>query len=298
MISVVIIAYNEGDEVRKTVESVRTNTSRCEIILVDDGSTDGSCSNVPVDKLVRHEKRSGIVFSRRAGVAASSGDTLAFLDGHQRVSEGCLNVCAGIAIHQNAIVYPSVYGLVKRHWTGHGATMQLKNQDHVGLFGGRWIMKEPRDTVSRISMFIVPGYVMDRVAWSKCELIEGMQNWGASEPALAVKAFFTDTHILHHKRPVAQHMFRAKGTAHYPLHGRTAKLNHLRVARVCFEPDTYDNYWRKSLAYLIDDKAFDEVASDPVIERQRLAFREIKVRSDSEFWRGLLHVPLPEGVAW
>lgn len=43
-LSVVITAYNEGEELGRTIESVRAHTEQSyEIIVVDDGSTDGSC---------------------------------------------------------------------------------------------------------------------------------------------------------------------------------------------------------------------------------------------------------------
>ena len=40
-ISVIITAYNEGSELRRTIDSVRENTKQpFEIILVDDGSNE------------------------------------------------------------------------------------------------------------------------------------------------------------------------------------------------------------------------------------------------------------------
>lgn len=50
-IGAVITAWNEGDEVRKTVESlagsVRDPRTELAIYICDDGSTDGSCENLP-----------------------------------------------------------------------------------------------------------------------------------------------------------------------------------------------------------------------------------------------------------
>ncbi len=41
-LSVVITAYNEGEELGRTIESVRAHTEQSyEVIVVDDGSTDG-----------------------------------------------------------------------------------------------------------------------------------------------------------------------------------------------------------------------------------------------------------------
>lgn len=296
--SVIITSYNEGDKLKTTVDSVRRNTTNAEIILIDDASDDGSINALDVDKMIRNNKRQGIINSRRQGVAAATGKTLTFLDGHHKVSEGCINMCAELALETGSIVYPRVYGWEQRNWTGYGCFMQLKTRDYEGGFGARWNFREPRDCVSRTSMFIVPGYTMGREAYAKCELIDGMMNWGASEPNLAVKAFFTDTDLLVHKGPLCQHFFRAQGTSHYRLDGRIAKCNHLRVARVCFEEETWKNYWRTGpLSRLVHRRFLDQIEANPLIEKQRLAFREIKKRSDEEFWRGLLFQPTPEGVA-
>ena len=62
-ISVIITAHNEGEELRRTVESVRENTQQpFEIVLVDDGSTDGSCDGLADDDLtvIRHDERTGV----------------------------------------------------------------------------------------------------------------------------------------------------------------------------------------------------------------------------------------------
>ncbi len=70
LISVIITAYNEGAEVRHTVDSVRAATRPpYEIVLVDDGSTDGCCRGVNGSdlRLVRHHERLGVAPSRNAG---------------------------------------------------------------------------------------------------------------------------------------------------------------------------------------------------------------------------------------
>ena len=86
LVSVVIPVFNGAPFVQKAVESVRAQTIRdIEIIVVDDGSTDGTQA-----VLVELEKTRGIIWfqqehggparSRNRGIAAAHGEFIALLD--------------------------------------------------------------------------------------------------------------------------------------------------------------------------------------------------------------------------
>ena len=82
--SVIVPTYNRADTIRRAVESVQLQTfSDWELIVVDDGSTDDTLSVVdnlePRLKLIHQENR-GFAEARNAGIRASTGQYLAFLD--------------------------------------------------------------------------------------------------------------------------------------------------------------------------------------------------------------------------
>ncbi len=85
-ISVVIPAYNRARLIGQAVSSVLAQTfTDFELIVVDDGSTDDTGSAVESHrdarvKLVTLPKRRGQSGARNAGIDASSGDWIAFLD--------------------------------------------------------------------------------------------------------------------------------------------------------------------------------------------------------------------------
>lgn len=303
MISIIITSYNEGDWVLRTVESVRQNTSDCEIIIVDDASTDGSCDNAGADLVVKHAERIGIAQSRIDGVAAARGDVYAFLDAHQLLSEGCLNQCADRAREYQAIVCPCTRGPVDRewrqpgqYWTGHGSMM---SQQDNGLFVGRWRNYQPKDRLSRCSMMVVPGYCIPKAVYPVVRWIDGLLQWGGSEPCVCVKAFFADVDILHCCGPIARHLFRGKTedgkidrafSAPFSITWR----NHALTCRVCFDDKTWRDYWIPHV-FAKWNKGGDWSEFDRTeILKQREEFQQWKRRPDEEFWIGLMDAkPFP-----
>ena len=86
-VSVIVPVYNIAAELPRCVESVLAQTwDALEVILVDDGSTDGSgslCDSFArQDARVRviHQKNAGVSAARNAGVSRATGEYLAFVD--------------------------------------------------------------------------------------------------------------------------------------------------------------------------------------------------------------------------
>jgi glycosyltransferase involved in cell wall biosynthesis len=83
-VSVIIPAHNAEAFIGDTIESVLAQTRLpAEIIVVDDGSTDGTAATIQRFgsriRLLRQENR-GVTNARNAGAAAARGEWLAFLD--------------------------------------------------------------------------------------------------------------------------------------------------------------------------------------------------------------------------
>lgn len=85
--SVIVPVYNGERHIAEAVHSILAQTvPPAEIIVVDDGSTDGSVAAVPVSSRVRIERRphAGIAATVNHGVSVARGDCLAFLDADDR----------------------------------------------------------------------------------------------------------------------------------------------------------------------------------------------------------------------
>ena len=109
--------YNEAAQLPETIDALVSAVERsgfdAELVLVDDGSTDGSAGvagravagRLPLRAISQANR--GRFDARRTGVAAAEGETVLLLDGRVRIREDALAY-----VHEQA-------GTGRRVWTGH-----------------------------------------------------------------------------------------------------------------------------------------------------------------------------------
>ena len=85
-VSVIVPVYNVSSFLRAAIESVvRQTYTNLEILIIDDGSTDGSekiCDEYTQDQRVRviHQRNQGLSGARNTGLDLMTGEVVAFLD--------------------------------------------------------------------------------------------------------------------------------------------------------------------------------------------------------------------------
>jgi len=88
LISVIIPCYNQSHFLSEAIESVFAQTySHCEVIVVDDGSTDHTLEVAQTFERVRcvSQKNGGLAAARNAGLKMSKGEFVVFLDADDRL---------------------------------------------------------------------------------------------------------------------------------------------------------------------------------------------------------------------
>lgn len=107
MISVIVPVYNAEKYLTKCIDSILAQSfENFELILVDDGSKDGSgaiCDKYAArDSRVKvlHKKNGGVSAARESGIAQSKGEYIAFIDADDYIAEDYLKV-----LYQNIIKY-------------------------------------------------------------------------------------------------------------------------------------------------------------------------------------------------
>lgn len=119
-ISVVIPLYNKGREIGATLRSALAQTwLPAEIVVVDDGSTDGGAEVVraigsPLVRLLV-QPNSGVSAARNRGVAQTRGEYVAFLDADDRWESGYLaEIAALIREFPGCGIYSTAFWAVGR----------------------------------------------------------------------------------------------------------------------------------------------------------------------------------------
>ena len=109
LISVIVPVYNVVDYLEACIDSILAQSyHEFELILVDDGSTDGSSiicdrySSSDPRVTVIHKANGGLSDARNAALDISHGKYLLFLDSDDMISPECLRSMIGAAISDNA----------------------------------------------------------------------------------------------------------------------------------------------------------------------------------------------------
>jgi GT2 family glycosyltransferase len=84
-VSIVLPVYNEGCRLRETLDALRDTVRRSyEVVVVNDGSTDGCCDRLAGENLVlvNRPHRQGVAQARNLGAARATGSVLVMMDAH------------------------------------------------------------------------------------------------------------------------------------------------------------------------------------------------------------------------
>ena len=97
LVSIIIPVYNAEQYIRKCIDSVLSQTySLVEIILIEDGSTDGSAAICDEygrkDARVKiiHKLNEGVSVARNVGIEHATGDYVTFLDADDLMQKNCI----------------------------------------------------------------------------------------------------------------------------------------------------------------------------------------------------------------
>ncbi len=169
-ISVVIPVYNCESYLNQAIQSVLAQTLPAdEIIVVDDGSTDGSAAvaaDYPESVQYRYQKNQGIGAARNYGVDQSHGEYLAFLDADDLWDKNKLKLqMTAFAAHPDLdMVFGHVCQFISPDLSPKEQVMiHLRNEIMPGMIAGTMLIK--RNVFLSIGYFNVSLRIGEFVDW-------------------------------------------------------------------------------------------------------------------------------------
>ncbi len=114
-ISIVIPSFGQAEYLDEAINSAIKQTVPCEVIVVDDGSTDGSliiAQDYAKHSLVKliSQVNKGLASARNSGIMSATGDYVFFLDADDIMKPNCIERILEIAEKTDAdVIAPSIH---------------------------------------------------------------------------------------------------------------------------------------------------------------------------------------------
>ena len=228
MISIVVVARNEGKWLHRTVEQyVATLPLHSEVIVVDDGSTDGSIAHLVRDPRVRviRGKGAGVAQARNLGARRAKGGLLVFSDAHLKLPDGWWKPLAARARRRGVGgVAPAITSVTRPKRIGHGLYFSGADLDV------RWAWRED-GRVHRAPLIPWCCGMMSRdVFEASGGFDEGMTGMGSIDNEMSLRLWLLGYELWVVPSVVVAHLFRR--TQPYPLTSSMQLHNRARLALV------------------------------------------------------------------
>ncbi len=202
LVSVIIPVYNCEKYLAEAIESVLAQTYRpIEVVVVDDGSTDGSADIARRFGYVRYyfQSHSGIGAARNRGIDLSQGRFLAFLDADDLWVEDKL--ARQMAILEDypdlAIVFGHVKQFISPELDEGIEKIKCPNELMPGYIAGAMLIR--RGAFLRVGSFEATWQVGEFIDWYLKAMERGLKSLMIPEVVLKRRLHNTNTVIREHK---------------------------------------------------------------------------------------------------
>jgi glycosyltransferase involved in cell wall biosynthesis len=276
-ISVVLPTLNESVMLRRTVEQFRSTLPEpSEIIVVDNGSTDGSADFLDESEfedvvLIREPKPLGVAGARNRGFAEARGEVVVFADAHVDIPERWWQPMVAVLKNPEVGVVGPAIGV-------------MGDPDHPAACGQRiasrslavrWFRRD------QIEPYQVPTLGGGFMAMRRSTLLEagafddGMPQWGSEDLEICLRYWLLGLEVWVAPEVIIRHYFR--DTAFYEVDTIFVTHNLLRVAVLHFDGDRLASTIH-ALQYRPDfAKAMAlTIASDAALRRAEFAERRVR----------------------
>ncbi len=289
LFSIVIPTRNEGELLDLTLDSILKETvyPSYEILVVDDGSTDGSCKRwLSADGPVRVIRSGGlgVTGARNFGAENARGEYLVFLDAHCRVSPNWLaGFRRALASSGAAVVGPCFTRLWEPEPRGAGYYWPDYTLEMA------WFL--PRETREPYEVPLTTGACQAFRA-STFHAIgryeKGFTPWGYEDSEICLRSWLLGFRVLVDPTVTVAHYFRE--SRNYSVNDREIVYNFLRMIHLHFSPKRIRRVLRAVGANPDVEPAMDRLYRSDVFH-VRAALQAARIRDDDWFFSAVAPEP-------
>ncbi|MFO0758408.1 MAG: glycosyltransferase [Byssovorax sp.] len=292
--SVIIPTCNEGALLQETVESVLSarGVRPFEVLVVDDGSTDGSADRyrgtARAGVRVIEGGGLGVAGARNLGVAEAKGDQLVFLDAHCTVSPAWLDRLAeALAPDDVAVAGPAFTRLRETEPRGAGLSWSDYTLDT------HWF--DPIDGQGPYEVPLTCGacQAFRTTTFHAIGRFEpGFSRWGYEDIEICLRAWALGYRVVAQPEATVAHHFRESRA--YDVDDAGVVYNFLRMIYLHFSPRRIDHVLGIIASTVGFEEAMQAIAESDVLA-VRAALDEVRLRDDAWLIDTFMpHLRLPE----
>jgi glycosyltransferase involved in cell wall biosynthesis len=153
LVSIIIPTWNYGRYLSRTIESCLQQThGNLEVIVIDDGSTDGTGEMVrsigDPRVLYHYQENQGVSSARNRGLKEAKGNFIVFLDADDRLTEDSIEVRLAVMLNDRDIdfVTSTTFSMDETGKTSFRADERLKDMVSTGLAEALLLKRIPHAT--------------------------------------------------------------------------------------------------------------------------------------------------------
>lgn len=222
-ITAIITFQNEGIEVKKTIESIRSTTVGIPILLIDDFSTDNydykSLADIYNCTYIRNDHNLGVAGSRDLGVKLCKTEYFVLLDGHMRFYDidWDLNLLQLLQQYPDSIFCSNTSEIRQFKNQGYVTEQKFYNgvyASYINFFGKdsfscRWSFRSLDDgDITRVSCIMGACYISSKKHWENIRGLEGLIKYGCDEQLISMKTWLSGGKCFLIKDFYTGHLYR------------------------------------------------------------------------------------------
>jgi GT2 family glycosyltransferase len=284
-ISVVVLSLNEGEMLRATVDALHaTLPESAEIVVVDDGSSDGSADFLSPEYLrgsrrplrLFRTRKLGVAAGRNFGAAQARGDVLVFSDAHVIPPAGWWQPLAEV-LKDPAVgaVGPGICDYANPERRGFGMRLIDSSLD------SEWLCPE-FDDVAPVPLLPGGFWATRRDVMEATGLLDGgMLRWGSEDFEFSLRLWMSGYELRVAPEIEVAHRFRKKSG--YRVQHRWPRHNQLRSAYVHFSDERFERV-KERLREMDGFEPGYELFRNSSVEERRAEVRARRVRDDDWYF--------------